>query len=259
MSGLGRLFKYEMINLLRSRWIFLFAALSLTLSFTLVQITGDFEKSVVTLGAVTVVLVPLLSVLFASVSWYYSERFTQLLLTQPVPRSRVFLARITALLVALSLSFPVALGLPFLMRGYFSSGLLLVLAENFFLSAVFMLLGVINSLWVQDKIKGIGISLGIWIYFALVHDALGLLLLVLFKEFPMDLPSALVATLNPIGLARVAILIHEDAALLLGHTGALVREFLLGRGGMATAVILSLLWIVVPIGVSFRKFMRRDF
>lgn len=254
-----KVLKYEILNIIRNRWILFFAILSITLSFTLIQMTGDFEKSLVTLATISVVSIPLLSILFASVSWYYSECFTELLLTQPLARESVFIARIIALLTSVTLSLPVASAIPFMLYGHFSSGLFIITGIEIFLSTVFVFIGVTLSLAIQDKIKGIGMSLVTWIYFVLIHDAIGLLLLIVFKEFPMDMPSALIGTLSPIGLARVILLVHQDSALLLGHTGALVRNFLLGIGGKIAAVAILGAWLILPLGLSYRMFTKRDY
>ncbi len=260
MMGLNRkILKYEFLNIIRSRWILFFSILLFVLSFALIQITGDYEKSLVALLSITSVLVPLVALFFTTVSWYYSDRFTELLLTQPIPRRQIFFARVLSLIASLSLCSGLAPAVPFLIRGYFSMGLLSWMGSVLFLSAVFTLMGLWVGISVADRIKGIGAAFGLWLYFTLIHDGVTLLVLVFFKDYPMDWVAALIGCLNPIGLVRVVLLTIFDSALLLGHTGAIVREFMLGLGGQVVSLGIAGLWISIPTLFAYKKFNSRDF
>lgn len=66
-------------------------------------------------------------------------------------------------------------------------------------------------------------------------------------------------TFNPVRLARVILLIDQDSALLLGHTNAPVRDFLIGTGGKLVATSMMAAWLLIPCRLSYRMFTKRYF
>jgi Cu-processing system permease protein len=243
----------------RNRWIFIYGILLFLITFAFIHIAGDFLKAALSLSSILVVLVPLTSVLFTTIYWYYSDRFTELLLTQPIPRLNVYLARIGAITVSLGTAFALALTVPFLILGGLSGSVLLMAATGLFLTVVFTTLGMLFGVLLGDRMKGVGLALGLWFYFAILHDGLILILLLVFRDYPMDLPAGILGALNPIGLARVVLLMSTNASMLLGHTGALVRSLLTSSMGYVLATLLALTWMTIPIALGMRAFRRRDF
>lgn len=254
-----RLLKYEFLNVIRNRWLVFFSALLFVLTFSLIRITGDFGKSLVILSTISVVLIPLVAIIFTTVSWYYSERFTELFLTQPIPRKKVFVAKKLSWFLSMAVAVVIFPLMPFIIFGHFSWDLLLYASMALFLIGVFVSLGVLVAVHVQDRIKGIGVALALWFYLALIHDGVMLLLLVGLKNFPMDLPVVILSSLNPVGLTRVVILIALNTELLLGHSGVLIQNFLLGWGGKILEFCMGLMWLTLPAFFAFQKFRRKDF
>lgn len=259
MKQFQRILKYEFLNVARNRWIFAYAFLLAGMAFTFIQISGDYAKALVTLSSVVTVLIPLTTVLFSAFYWYYSDRFTELLLTQPIPRKTIFFARCAAMIASLSIGFSAGISLPFVIRGAFSLDLLLLSVTGFFLTAIFTTLGLFISLSILDKMKGVGIAFGVWFYCAIVHDGVILLMLLLLREYPLDAPAATLGTLNPIGLSRVILMMQYNSAMLLGHTGALTRNLLTSNAGLVIALFLSSAWLIAPPLLAIRRFYRRDF
>lgn len=257
--SLRKILKYELLNLARNRWVFALTLIVAALSAGFIWMAGDFTKAVLSLSSVLTTLVPLLAALFAVVYWYYSDRFTELLLTQPIRRIELLAARWIAMSASLILAIAVGILLPFVALGGMDSGVLLVLATSAFLSMIFITLGIVIAASIGDRMKGIGLVLGLWLYFVLVHDSVILLLLLGFREYPLDLPAALLSAVNPLGLSRVLHLVHYDASLLLSYSGALVRSLVEGTAGVLAAVGLALLWLLVPLALARRRFMLKDF
>lgn len=251
--------KYELLNILRNRWIFAYFVVNAAMAYGCLRIAGDAAKAVVSLATISTVLLPLTSILFATLYWYFSANFTDLLLTQPVGRGTVYAARAAALCGASSLCYVAGVALPLLLFGSGSAVLLVHLACAALLSIIFGGLGSLIAVAVQDRMKGFGLALGTWFFYAVIYDAGVLILLIALKNYPMDLASAVIGTLNPIGLARVAQMISGDAAFLLGHTGALVRHSLVAPSGRWFAVGVAVAWLTVPWGVGLVLFRRRDF
>lgn len=259
MSQFRRILKYEFLNVIRNHWVFVYSLLLGGLSLTFLRIAGDAGKALVTLSNITSVLVPLVSILFSTLYWYYSDRFTELLLTQPIKRATVYWARCLALSGSLGAAYVSGLTIAFAARGEFSGGLLLLNGVGLFLTLVFVLAGILISVMTVDRMRGMGMAFALWFYFAMIHDGVILLMLLLLRDYPLDLPAAVLGTLNPVGLSRVILLVHHDASLLLGHTGALVRNLVLGPAGVVSAVLIFAAWISLPTRLGFKRFEKRDF
>lgn len=258
MDSLRRLFKYEFLNIIRSRWVLVYTILLAALSGLFLHLSGEASKALATVSMVMVILVPLTTILFSSFYWYNSDRFTELLLSQALSRRTVFSARVLALTSTLGLSFVFGSGLPFMVTGEFSLALFSTLLLGMFLSFVFCSLGVLLAIVINDRMRGMGAAFGLWFYFSILHDSLILVILLLMKDSPMDLPASVLGTLNPIGLVRVVLLVQQDASMLLGHTGALVRQTLISYTGALWAFVVGVLWIVIPFLFGLRRFFKKD-
>jgi len=92
-----------------------------------------------------------------------------------------------------------------------------------------------------------------------VYDGLVLLVAYTFSAYPLETPMLLLTALNPISLARVLLLLSVDVAALLGYTGAAFERFFGNGLGSALALGALLMWVVVPLGLAYRRFARKDF
>lgn len=254
-----KILKYELLNIARNRWVFFYAAATAALAFAVYWISGDPAKAMVTLSSIHVILVPLIASLFASVYWYYNERFTELLLTQPMRRASVLLMRYVALTGALGAGFLAGTALPLALAGGGLAGILAIAASGLFLTAAFVGLALVFCVLSADRMKGVGLALGLWVYLVFLHDGAILVSLLAFRDYPVDLPAGVLGVLNPIGLTRVTLLMTQDASLLLGHSGMLVRNLLTSWQGSALAAAIALLILALPLGIALRKWERRDF
>ena len=259
MRRVGTILRYEMLNAMRSRWLYGYTVFIAVCVFGFFNLSDDPVKAQLSITTVFCSVIPLVSILFGCMSWYQSELFTQLLLTQPVDRRTLFCARVMALSLSLALSLCVGLLLPMLLLGVRDSGVMWLFAASLFLSFVYCLLGTVISGYLADRMWGLGSAVLIWVYSALIHDGLILLMLIGLREYPVDLWSSLVCALNPIGLTRVVLLLHYDAPLLLGHSGALVRNLVESGEGYFYAALIGASWILFPLCLAYRKFIRRDF
>jgi Cu-processing system permease protein len=253
-----KVFKFEIKNILRSQWLVGFILVTALLTEGLNFLTEDRSKVLVSLSLILPILVPLVVLTFSTLHWYYNERFTVLLLTQPVSRSTVLWGRYFALSSALTLSFLIGILAPFIFHWQWPEDLGVVLANTTALIFIFVGLALVTSTLLTDRLKGIGLALGAWIYFSLVHDGILLFLLIAFRELPLDNVAGVFSALNPISLSRVLQLLHFDQALLLNHTGALTQQLLQSWKGYGLAMSVVALWIVTPVVVSLRNFRHRD-
>ena len=110
----------------------------------------------------------------------------------------------------------------------------------------------------RDKAKGIGVSILLWLYFSLLFDGLALFILFQFQDYPMEKAMIVMSGLNPIDLGRILILLKMDISALMGYSGAIFKDSFGSNLGFALALLIMVLWAVIPNWLSLRKFSRKD-
>jgi len=126
------------------------------------------------------------------------------------------------------------------------------------LALVFIALGALIALKQRDKARGVGIGLATWFLFVLVYDALLMGLMFAFSDRPVEPLVVPLAALNPIDLARIAVMLRVDLAAMMGYSGAIYKEFFGSTTGIVVALGIMLLWITWPTLWAFRVFRRKD-
>lgn len=260
---MGKILKYSCYDLLRSRWSYIYFAFYLLLGIVLLFLNNDLSKAVITLMNVIIVLVPLIGTIFGVMYYYNSKEFTELLLAQPIKRSSIFLGQYLGVALSLSLSLIIGLGVPFIFYGIFRSAAIwdftLLLVTGTFLTLIFTALSFNIALANDNKIKGFGYAILLWLFMAVIYDGVFLMLLVAFEEYPLDNFSLIATMANPIDLSRVLILLKLDISALLGYTGAIFQRFF-GTGlGMLVSSIMLGIWVLVPAYFIKRKALKKDF
>ncbi|MEZ4893197.1 MAG: hypothetical protein R2778_09290 [Saprospiraceae bacterium] len=69
----------------------------------------------------------------------------------------------------------------------------------------------------------------------MLYDAIVLFMMFALADYPLEKVMLLFVSINPIDLARVAVLLQLDISALMGYTGAIFREFLGTWWGIAYA------------------------
>lgn len=258
-----KILKYSFFDLMRSRWSYVYFAFYLALGFVLLFLNNDVNKAVITLMNIIIVLTPLIGTIFGVMYYYNSKEFTELLLAQPIKRSTIFMGQYIGISVSLTLSLVLGLGIPFLLYGLFRStaifdfGLLLVVGS--FLNFIFVALAFNIALSNENKIKGFGYAILMWLFLAVIYDGVFLISLVMLNEYPLDKFSLIATMFNPIDLSRILILLKLDISALLGYTGAVFKEFFGTYLGLILSLLVLVLWVVVPVWRMRRKLQRKDF
>ncbi len=252
-----KLTKYIISDIIRNKIILLYMGLQFLSGALLFTLEENPDKALLSILNIELILIPLVSMIFATIHYYNSYEFIEMLLAQPVGRKQVFLSEYIATALSLVIAFWLGLGVPvfcfvqnslaltFVLTG---TGLTMACTSIAFLAAVLA----------RDKARGIGVVLMVWFYFALVYDGLILVILFSFSDYPLEKITLLLTALNPIDLARVSMMLQMDVSALMGYTGALFKEFFGSiRGSLYTSIVM-LLWITVPLGLALRLFMRKD-
>lgn len=258
-----KVLKYSFYDLMRSRWSYVYFAFYLALGFLLLFLNNDLSKGIITLMNIIIVLVPLIATIFGVMYYYDSREFIELLLAQPIKRSTIFLGQYFGLSLSLTLSLVLGLGIPFLVYGLFDStqlfNFILLLLAGSFLTLIFTALAYLIALYNENKIKGFGYAILLWLFMAVIYDGVFLLSLILLKDYPLEGITLFATLFNPIDLSRILILLQLDIAALLGYTGAIFKDFFGTAKGFIFAFSVLILWVILPILWIRWKANRKDF
>ena len=248
---------------MRSRWSYVYFAFYLLLGVVLLFLNNDLSKAVITLMNVIIVLVPLIGTIFGVMYYYNSKEFTELLLAQPLKRSSIFLGQYLGVAISLSMSLILGLGIPFVFYGLFMSNAIwdfsLLLITGTFLTLIFTALAFNIALSNENRIKGFGYAILLWLFMAIIYDGIFLMSLIIFSDYPLDKLSLIGTMLNPIDLSRTLILLKLDISALLGYTGAVFKQFFGTNLGLIVSFVALTLWVVLPVLRITMKANKKDF
>jgi Cu-processing system permease protein len=252
-----RIVKYVLHDILRSKIALAYTLFLLVASFGLFNIGGDVSKGLVSILSVVLVVLPLMSLVFATVHFYNSYEFIELLSAQPLRRDTILLGEYLGVTTALSASFLIGVALPVSLYDFSFTGLSII-AAGVMLTFVFVAIAFLGAVCTRDKARGIGVALLLWFYFALIYDGIVLFILFSFQDYPLEKATVGLVALNPIDLARTMVLLQMDVSALMGLTGAVLQEFLGSTPGICYAAGVLVLWVVVPLWLAVRIFRKKD-
>jgi Cu-processing system permease protein len=249
--------KYVLYDIVRNKVMMAYTVFLFLVSMSLFQMEENSSKAVLSLLNIVLIVVPLVSLVFSTIHWYNSYEFIELMLTQPISRRKVLLSEFAGISCSFLTAILIGLGIPILLYHFNSTGLSLILI-GCLLSIAFTSVAFWASVKSKDKARGIGAALLLWFYFALIFDGLLLLILFTFSDYPLEKLTLVLSSLNPIDLGRIYIMLHMDVSALMGYTGAMYKDFFGGGGGLLYTIGIMVLWIIVPLWLSLRRFKEKD-
>lgn len=252
-----RIVKYVFYDLLRTRFILLYALLLLVSTVVLFQFDSDPGKIILSLLNIVLMVVPLVSIVFTTIHFFNSYEFIELMLAQPVNRTVIFLSEFIALALSLCLAYAVGVGIPMIAYGASSEGIALLIS-GLMLTLVFVALAFLASVVTRDKAKAIGVALLFWFYFSLIYDGLLLWVIFSFSDYPIEKLTLGLVALNPVDLARIIMLLELDISALMGYTGAFYKNFFGSHWGIVFSTAVLFIWIAFPVSLATRIFARKD-
>jgi Cu-processing system permease protein len=252
-----KIIKYVMVDILRSRIIIAYTLFLLAISLSIFNLEDNPSKGLLSLLNVILLIVPLVSLIFSTIYMYNAAEFIELLVSQPIRRTRIIISLYTGLCLSLLIAFTIGAALPVILLAGSATAFMMVIT-GFALTAIFAALAVLGSVITRDKAKGIGIAILLWLYFSLLYD--GILLLAMFQlsDYPLEKPMMIACSLNPVDLGRIIILLQMDVSALMGYTGALYQKFFGSSLGIIYSIILLTLWFATPLFFAARKFSKKD-
>ncbi|HEV8497950.1 MAG TPA: ABC transporter permease subunit [Gemmatimonadaceae bacterium] len=264
MSGVvTKIVRSQLRDATRSRWLAVYALFFVLLSDGLLRFSGSDAKAVISLATVVLIVIPLVTLVLSTIYVYNAREFTELLLAQPIRRSSLFAGLYLGLTIPLAGGFVVGVALPFMARGGGDpaqrGALLTLLAIGVVLTAAFTAIAFWIALRAEDRLRGLGMALGVWLLLGLLYDGAVLVVVAIFADYPIERPLLALTFANPIDLGRMLMLLRLDVAALMGYTGAVFQRFFAGTTGIALASAALAGWVLVPLALSARLFRRKDF
>lgn len=254
---MNRIIKFIILDILRNKIVLIYTLILSVLAWSSFSLEDNSNKGLLTLLNVILLTVPLVSIIFSTIYLYNSAEFIELLLSQPINRTKIWWSLFVGLLTSLILSFVIGAGIPILIFTPNSTGFMM-LVIGVFITAIFVSIAFLSSISTRDKAKGIGISILLWLFFALLYDGIILFFLFQFSDYPIEKIMVGVSSLNPIDLSRILILLHLDVSAMLGYTGAVFKNFYGTNLGIVVTLFVLFIWFLVPFMVSLSKFKKKD-
>lgn len=252
-----KLIKYVIIDILRNKIVIGYTLFLLLISLSMFNLEDNSAKGLLSLLNIVLIIVPLLSIIFATIYVYNSAEFIELLVSQPVRRTNLLSSIYIGLTASLLVAVLIGIGLPVFIYDQTSTGLVLVVAA-LMLTAVFVALAVLASVLTRDKAKGIGIAILMWFYFGIIYDGLVLFIIYQFSDYPLEQTSIALTALNPIDLSRILVLLSMDMSAMMGYTGAVFQDFFSGVSGYLCIAVTMLIWVATPTFYAIKKFNKKD-
>lgn len=252
-----KIIKYVTADILRNKIVLAYTVLLLIISFSVFALQDDASKGMLSLLNITLLIVPLMSVIFSAIYIYNSAEFIELLVSQPLKRKSIWLSLFYGLAAALSIAYFIGAGIPIIIYQPSATGFIM-LGTGIILSIIFVAIALLAAVLTRDKAKGIGITILLWLYFALIFDGLILFILFQFEDYPLDKFMVFTSAFNPVDLCRILILLRMDVSALMGYTGAIFKDFFGSQVGSFVAAIVLLLWVIIPVWLSMKKFQKKD-
>ncbi len=259
---------------LRNRWALSAIILLATLAFSLALLgaapMGETKVSAlnittISLSSLSIYLIPLIALMlsFDTIVGERERGTLLLLLTYPVARWQVIIGKFIGHIAILAVT---------ILFGYGSTGLYLLFSatdtasdwlpyasmmySSLLLGAVFIALGYLLSVLVNDRATAGGLAISVWLFIVVVYDLLllGLLLADGEQALASNVVEAVIL-LNPTDAYRLFNLAGSEAAGLLEGASSIAQSTTASPGVM---LAILLLWVATPLVVAIFLFQRRE-
>lgn len=218
---------------------------------------GDPAKVSLTLASLLLLIVPLITLVLIALQQYNNREFVEMLLAQPISRRAVYWGQWTGMTLALVGGCTLPLVAGYFVWGNYDVALLTI--AGVVLTLCFSALAYRLAIGQPDKARGIGLALMVWLYCAVLYDAILVVAMAILEDYPIEKALLVLLALNPIDAIRVALLLHSDASALMGITGAALRGFFGSERSLVVIALVVTGWIGYPLLRGERIFRRRDF
>ena len=254
--------QYELNDVVRGKGIIGYALFFAIIAEALIRFSGG-PKALLSLSNVVLIVIPLVCLLFGAIYLYNARNFVEMMLVQPISRRQMFGGLYLGLSLPLALGYALGIAIPFMMHagqwaGY-GGALTMLLVCGIFLSFLYTSIAFLIVTYQEDKARGLSAAFMVWFFTSVIYDGLVLLLVHGLRDYSLETPTLIMTMLNPTDLARVLLMLHFDIAAMMGYTGAVFEAFFEGTLGIMLILSCLTLWVAIPLGIAYRRFLRMDF
>lgn len=258
MKKFNTLFKYEFVSLCKSRWLWIYFGMFNIFLFALRYFSNDPQQLYVSTMNSVLFFHSVGLLLFSTLSWQNSSEFISLILTQPVSRGTVFLARLTSFYLCLGFFAAISLLIQ-MFTSLDSSELLKVLSAQILIQIIFIGLGFLLAIRIQDRLKAMAMATGLVLLFCLVLDGFTLWIIINYSAYPLEKVILGLSSLNPLTLIKYQNLADEKNALWIGYAGLILSRVWNSVFMKVLSTMALVVWLVGPASLAWLSFKRKDF
>ena len=254
---MNKILKFVVIDIIKNKIVLAYTLMLALFSWSAFSLEDNSAKGLLTLLNIILLTVPLVSILFSTIYIYNSSEFIELLVSHPIKRRRIWTSLFLGLSVSLVLAFLIGAGIPIFLFAETEKAIMMIITGSL-VSVIFIAIAMFCSIFSRDKAKGIGVSILIWLYLALLFDGFVLFLTFQFSDYPIEKFMVVLSAFSPIDMARILILLQLDVSAMMGYTGAIFKNFFGTQNGLILSFLVLALWVLIPFFVSLRKFRKKN-
>src|ERR1039458_5803263 len=121
-----KIIKYVLLDLVRNKIILVYTLILAALAISLLSLDNNTSKGLLSLLDMSLLFVPLISILFSTIYFFNSIEFTELLLALPLGRRKLLLSEYWGLSFSLCIAYAIGIGLPVLILAPGTAGVILI-------------------------------------------------------------------------------------------------------------------------------------
>ena len=254
---------FEFYENIRNKWLLIYGLSFLLFSgfITYIGTANPLQASASLLNLV-LLLVPLFSLVFGSISFSESLSFHNVLVALPVSRRAIYIGKWIGLSSGLSVSFLIGMGMGSLIQfnvadiGFAEYALLMGL--GIMLTLIFLSLSFYIAVVIGRRELIFGWMLLLWFFFFIFYDVAVIGMVLVFGDYPLEMPMLALVLSNPIDLSRVLFLSRLDLSAMMGYAGAVFQIYLGHSAGLFIGGFSLFLWMMIPLWLGMRRFEKKD-
>ena len=109
---MNRILKYVILDIIKNKIVIFYTIMIALFSWSSFSLEDNAAKGLLTLLNIILLIVPLVSILFSTIYIYNSSEFIELLVSQPIKRSKIWYSIFAGLAISLSFAFILGAGIP---------------------------------------------------------------------------------------------------------------------------------------------------
>lgn len=251
----------ELLMLIKSRWILhysiLFAILALIISMIGTRAYSGYDGftiSTANLLNLSLLLVPLIALLFGSMNWAGEQEDGWLPLLRTYPLSRLsliggkYLGLLLGMVMVISIGYAIS-GFFFVFQGatFPVQTFLTFWSASIILAAIFLAIAIMLGAWSKNRLQAMGTSLIIWAWLLLFYEFF-LFILATWLPKTWILPFLVVSLyFNPVELVRSWVILSMGSGILFGPELYSFVTWSEAWVGQLLYLGVAILWIIIPL------------